>query len=321
MAGKKKVQWVILPVLLIGLYGGLMLTTNPVNAIAASQGEKQDNSWTSYGLDLVTVEPFEEAGISSDDLSGRTFTRTNAECALDPTGIISHWPLNEADGATKFVDKVGGHHGHCEGSACPSKTKGVISGAFAFTASEDDSIFVPASTDFDWLRGDSFSIGVWVKTTQDCSGNKVFLGRYRWTEGVWWVGCVPSLDDPAIGLAGFRLRDDTEEGNVPRQVTGTTWINDGRWHYVVGVRDGNKDENHIYVDGKLEKTATGPEYFGDFENTQRLTIGSYDDPMDYYLDGSLDEIVIYDRALSANEIATYYLACDPPEIYLPMILN
>lgn len=321
MTGKKLIRWITLPILLIGLFSGLGYDSNQVAASDVNPVERINDAWTSNGYNLVTVRSSTRDDNAYYDSSEMKLARSNAECVLNPTGIISHWPLNEKDGATKFADTVGGHPGHCEGSACPSKTKGVISGAFNFTAAEEDSIFVAASTDFDWLLEDSFSIGAWVKTTQDCSGNKVFLGRYRWTEGVWWIGCTPSQTDPAIGLAAFRLRDDNEEGNIARYVIGTSRINDGRWHFVVGVRDGSQDENHIYVDGKLERTATGPQYFGDFINSQRLTIGSYDDPKDYYLDGTLDEIVIYDRVLSAEEIASYYLACDPPEIYLPMIIR
>jgi hypothetical protein len=309
-----RAQWVVLPILLIGLLG----VSSSTAATAADRAEKVDNIWTSHGLELVTVEPFELERSMNGDSSGRTLPRTYAECALDPTGIISRWPLNEADGATKFVDKISGHHGLCEGDTCPSAADGILQGAFQFTAREEDEIRVPATTDFDWLQEDDFSIGVWVKTNQDCEGNKVFVGRYRFGEGTWWVGCTPNENNPAAGLAVFRMRDNT---SVPRQVNGTSAINDGRWHYIVGVRDGKNDNNLLYVDGRLENSSNLRTYAGNFINSQDVTFGGYDEPRDYYLEGSLDEIVIYGRAFTAKEIQKYYYACDPPEIYLPVIVR
>ena len=104
----------------------------------------------------------------------------------------------------------------------------------------------------------------------------------------------------------------------------TTRINDGQWHYIVGVRDGGSDKNYLYVDGVLENTLTTPDYLGgDFVSNFRLTMGSYDDPRDYYYEGVLDEVVIYDRALPKSEIESYFNACIvlTPDIYLPLILR
>jgi hypothetical protein len=73
----------------------------------------------------------------------------------------------------------------------------------------------------------------------------------------------------------------------------------------------------------MEKMMDAPVYTGHFASDLRLTMGSYDDPQDYYYEGVMDEIVIYDRALPANEIESYFNACIvlSPNIYLPVILR
>jgi hypothetical protein len=57
------------------------------------------------------------------------------------------------------------------------------------------------------------------------------------------------------------LRDSDR---IVGQVTGSTVINDGKWHFITGVRVGvdpditvtDDDKNLIYVDGVLEGTVT-----------------------------------------------------------------
>ena len=74
------------------------------------------------------------------------------------------------------------------------------------------------------------------------------------------------------------------------------------WHFICGVRDNNSYK--VYVDGALEKTATNNRtMIGDSSN---MWIG-YHDEWDMGFKGSIDEVRIYKRALSDNEINTIYL--------------
>ncbi|MFC1923239.1 LamG domain-containing protein [Chloroflexota bacterium] len=304
----------------IVLLSGLALTFNSVRAQDNGKGERIVHNWTANGYKEVTVKLSDLTLGTSSLGSDQSLDASSAGCVLSPTGMISHWPL---DGT--FEDVSGGHDGTCDDTSCPLATTGKVGGAFGFNSSDGDSINVPSSTDFDWLNTDNFSVGVWVKTTQNCTGNKVFIGRYRETvpNGTWWVGCAPvDSEDPENedGVAVFRLRDSNLN---PRQANGTTKINDGQWHYIVGVRDGVNDKNYLYVDGVMEKMLDIPVYTGQFASDLRLTMGSYDDPQDYYYEGVMDEVVIYDRALPANEIESYFNACIvlSPDIYLPLVLR
>jgi hypothetical protein len=80
----------------------------------------------------------------------------------------------------------------------------------------------------------------------------------------------------------------------------------GRWYHLVGVRDTVKGELRLYVDGELAGTASaclpqsGP--------TGHTVIGRGrfgGGPVDY-LDGTADQVHLYDRALSADEIRRLY---------------
>ena len=72
----------------------------------------------------------------------------------------------------------------------------------------------------------------------------------------------------------------------------------GEWHHVLGTYDGN--ELKTYVDGVLGATVV---HQGSIEiQTHNLTIAMNSQQTDRYYDGAIDEVKIYNRALSAAEI-------------------
>ncbi len=306
--------------LALGILAGMLLAFSPV--AAASAGETGAGGaftgWTPTGYRLVTVPASEEAM----DTVGAAPPETLADCTPDITEAIAYWPLDEASGATTFEDVVGTNDGTCSGDACPAADAGKVNGAFTFNAAQNDGITVAAPDPdvFDWLGTESFSIEVWVKTTQSCeTANRVFIGRYPLApilgKASWWVGCTYDAVN-LISVANFNLRDTN--GNT-RTTTGTSVINDGTWHHIVAVRDNAADENRLYVDGNLEATTTSPEYIGTFESDGAVTMGYYQAVGSYQLSGTLDNIAIFDRVLTAEEIANHYnggagqsLCNDPP---------
>jgi hypothetical protein len=227
--------------------------------------------------------------------------------------ILSYWPLNDGPGATNFLDVVGENHGECQAGTCPDAiVDGKVNGAFRFK--EGDRIDVPHDSRLDWTNTSSFSIELWVKTTQICGTNEartVFIGKYS-LPGSWWVGCDTSR-------ATFHMRDSLTETFT---VYSNTLISDGDWHHIVAVRDGDQNTNLLYVDGVLEKSHQT--YFtGDFTNPNKINIGYYNAHPDfYYFEGSLDEITIYNRILSAEEVRDHFEGNGPSKInYPPIVTN
>jgi len=306
-------------VILFLVLAGVVLTVSSVRAANPTLDSDALDSWSSNGYELVTVKAPEEIETR--------IAEPGADCVLDTNGMVSHWPLDDPLGATTFLDVAGSINGTCDKNAdkCPTRTSGKVGGAFTFNASEKDVISVPAAIGdpgkvvYDNMANGNFSAGVWVKTTQTCItgeiNNKVFFGRYRDVNanGTWWLGC----SEPG-GLAVFRLRDSTD---TVRQIDGTSNITDGQWHYVVGVRDAGADKNYLYVDGVLEGMLDAPLYAGNFSSDMPITMGAYDEPTPYYLDGTLDEVVLYNRVLSGSAINSYYDACRGGDIYIPLVMR
>jgi hypothetical protein len=115
-------------------------------------------------------------------------------------------------------------------------------------------------------------------------------------------------------------------GTINIRNQGPVW-NDGRWHHVVGTYDGNGGAT-LYVDGWLQGTALGTPFdpaakaagmpssyvragYADVSRIQiRFGRNFYNNiwPLSEHLAGSVDEVSVFDRALTAGEIASLYAA-------------
>lgn len=82
----------------------------------------------------------------------------------------------------------------------------------------------------------------------------------------------------------------------------TTSVNDNSWHFACSTYDGNNII--LYLDGINEAQTTDSSVSSNNEN---LVIGQYYGSTDYTFNGIIDEVRIYNRALSADEIRTEYL--------------
>lgn len=101
----------------------------------------------------------------------------------------------------------------------------------------------------------------------------------------------------------FTHRDDA---STLDQITNTTGINvvDNRWHQVVLTKSGTAIT--IYVDTQVDKagTLTGTDTLTDA--SQQVQLGEDVRDANSYYNGLMDEVMIFTRALSAQEIADLY---------------
>jgi Concanavalin A-like lectin/glucanases superfamily len=80
-----------------------------------------------------------------------------------------------------------------------------------------------------------------------------------------------------------------------------TWVTDGRWHHLVYTYDGAV--GRLYVDGRQDAAAA----FRRAQGGDDALLG-YDRTLRRYLKGSIDEVAVYDYALSAAQVRAHFLA-------------
>ena len=235
-----------------------------------------------------------------------------AQC---PTDVVSLWTLDDTVAGT-YLDAIGGNNGTSAsgaGMADPvPTTSGKIGGAQVFTAADKDGIDIPDNGTFDWGVGDSFSIEFWMKGvpgTTGASANEVMIGRSDMTDPSlhWWIGVLGADQNIAV-----RLIDDNGSsgagGDDSIYIVASPAVNaaDGQWHHIVCVRDAVSHKIHLYVDD-VATPEVDEAFDSGFAYTNPMNIGWYDQDPFYYFNGTIDEVAIYNDALTATEVQQDYL--------------
>jgi hypothetical protein len=141
------------------------------------------------------------------------------------------------------------------------------------------------------------SLSCWVKTTQVPSGINPMLFGYRKTGGGYPMFSL-NLDQTTGSVSFYSV----DSSGVSSQITSSA-INNGSFHHLVAVRDGNSLS--LYVDGALVGTNTAM-YSGNFNNMV-MNIGHDQSNTEYY-DGSVDECGLFSVALTTAQVTLLYAA-------------
>jgi len=138
------------------------------------------------------------------------------------------------------------------------------------------------------------------------------------------------------GAIGFSTNHGGAAANVHDMVGNTTGLNDGDWHHVLAVYDGT--DKRLYVDGLPDGTASNPHggnplgstlprfgYVGDGSEATQFNdgiegsgAGADNGRNDFYYDGRIDDVAVWDVALSAGDIAALYAGTSPAEGLAPL---
>ncbi len=228
------------------------------------------------------------------------------------TVIPTHvWTLDEA--SSPYADVYRDANGTCAAVGCPTQTTGQIDNAKDFSGTQG--IDVTDTTTFNRAADASFTISFWMKTnvrSTDASHNNVMMGQKSTANGTglgWFIG-VNGVNNNDNGTIIFGLNDSNDTGYTT--ATSTTVVDNNAWHHVVCVRDAAANENRIYVDGNLSGTLAHT-YDANFNHNAPVTFG-YLDWNNYIYQGSLDEVSVFDGALSEAQIKKYYQDSQTPSL-------
>lgn len=169
--------------------------------------------------------------------------------------------------------------------------------------STNDYINIPNNSAINFGANADFTVAIWVKTTQNGLGT-----------GYTVVPVILGKDDSAATRSGYNimLRNDyvTTYGWYFEilNTSGTTFragntasISDGKWHLLVGMRSGSSIA--VYQDGQFIQSQSGTT--ASLQKNIPLRIGYYNNAVHNY-NGYVDDLRIYDRALSADEVLQLY---------------
>ena len=214
---------------------------------------------------------------------------TNAQLVQD--GLVSYWSFNEATIKADTVNDLWGEN-HGTLINAPEVVEGIYGQALEFTG--ENHVDVPDSESLDIVTGE-VSITAWVLRTgpgQTERGGIVEKGNGGITNTPLllreWTG----------GTVDFEVRNEITEPKWPKLQSDSVALVDGEWVFLAGTYDGEVEK--IYINSELDATMDYAEGFG--TNDEMLRIGWDPFSPDRHFVGVIDEIAIYDRALTADEI-------------------
>jgi hypothetical protein len=239
-------------------------------------------------LTLSEIEQLYKAGLSQHANTNITLqTRTADSYNVSDAGLVSHWSMQDRSG-TKVIDLTGRNNGTAVGGVSFGEDYGVVGEGGNFNG---DYIEMENQDNFNFGT-DNFAVSFWYKTSDD-RNFPLGKGAYH-LDGAGWSTYISSS-----GYLGIVFDDGTGNRiNTNTQIDTT----DGQWHHFVGVR--NSGTGEVYHDGNLAFNQSDPT--GNIDNTNPFVIGNYEVKTISGFVGSIDEVRIYNRSLSADEIQDLY---------------
>lgn len=172
------------------------------------------------------------------------------------------------------------------------------SGAALSLDGYNDAVRLDPSSDLDALG--SYSISMWFLL--ETSNDRSYLLDTRAPSSSNSDGALIFMD-PAGG-ASTHLNGYSVPGVA---VNTTANLFDTNWHHVSLVRDIATSQLHLYLDGLAVDSRFTSSALVDMSDG--MVIGSYGQALPgslYWLDGNIDDVAIWDRALSAAEVTSLY---------------
>ena len=147
-------------------------------------------------------------------------------------------------------------------------------------------------TNIDSSIGNSYSISLWFNSNSNASTWKQLTGLDNDT-----YNYTAYISRQANGTLNFIGSDDGS--NVT--ATGTTVTSINQWYHVVAVKDGTTTK--LYLDGQEEATGSAnatTSWLGS------LILGKYFGTTNQSFDGTIDQMRIYDAALTSSQVTELY---------------
>lgn len=200
--------------------------------------------------------------------------------------LIAWWKLDDGSGNTAADSSGNNRNGTLAGDV--SWVDGITGGALAFDG-DGDCVDMGKDPSFDITN--QITVSAWIKVsafdkdwqTIIAKGDRAWRLQRNWGESTLEFACS--------GL----VVPGTDWGKI----FGKTNVNDGHWHHVAGVYD--QEKIYLYIDGSLDASAAAP---GTIRvNDEPVFIGENSQMTDRFWNGMIDDVRIYNYALSAEEIS------------------
>lgn len=270
--------------------------------MGANNNSNTPNSYWSGSLDDIRL--YNKALTASDVAAlyktGSMVANVNTATGALGSGLVGYWSFNGADITDQIYERVGGYNGYLVGTnnaTSSRKTQGKVGQGFTFAGQNTGGVNLGNSTS---LNPNRFTIAAWINTATSTyaynyiySNDRDCCGTYNGISlGVGIVGNAGKL----VGMIW---------NSSQYSITSNATVATSTWVHVAYSYDGSN--MRLYINGVLDKQqaqTTDPGTPASF-NTYLGSMGNAAG-VSYTFNGKLDEIRLYNRALSLNEVKQLY---------------
>ena len=227
------------------------------------------------------------------------FKNASAQSFLT-NGLVAYYPFNG-----NANDMAGTNNGVVYGAALTANRFGLANSCYAFNG--NNAFIIVSNNSAISSFGNQMSVSCWFTMSNNIANNQ-------------WPGIVSkfaaSYSSPNNGFmvrflwqtaSASQLFADMG-GDANANMTNLAWFsqswvtNGTAWYHCVAVAASNI--TWLYLNGQLVKQGTN---YGNFNTTDALTIGGQNGAFNgRVFSGKIDDVRIYNRALSSNEVASLY---------------
>jgi prepilin-type N-terminal cleavage/methylation domain-containing protein len=210
---------------------------------------------------------------------------------FNPVGIVGWWKFNEGSGTIAYDASGNGNTGNLTLVNTPTWISGKLGGGLSFNGSANEYVDVPATTSL--ATYSSYTVMLWANIQTNSQVG--LMQRLGWMDSL----CINSSG----GHSKAHFYVWNPGGGEIGSVLGTLNISNGTWHLIAGTFQASKSQ--LFLDGMLDNSSTpsaSPSAFSD------LHIGQGCGGSGTEMNGSIADVRIYNRALSAGEIQALYNA-------------
>ncbi|MBN2136776.1 MAG: C10 family peptidase [Sedimentisphaerales bacterium] len=205
--------------------------------------------------------------------------------------LVGHWKLDEASGE-RAADSAGINDGTVYGGASWAASGGAFDGALSFDG--NDYVEIPDEGNFD--LEDEITVAAWVNISVV---DKDWQSVITKGDSAWRLSTLRSESKFHFAVTG-----------PPNHVAvdGSVSIGPNEWHHVCGIYDGSNVR--LYIDGMQDPSSPVAYSGGITTNDYPVYIGENAENTGRRWKGLIDDVRIYNYALSAGEAAK--LMCRAP---------
>ena len=211
--------------------------------------------------------------------------------------LVAYWKL---DG--NAVDFAGGYNGTIYGA---TTTAGQVGDALNFDG-QDDYVALPDNEPV-WLPQNNFTLSVWVYFAGDFTSPEKILDLNHDDSSISSneLGCFIGREGSKFNFWMTTATNPDEDLNSNQELVGN------KWYHLVAIRNGTTQS--MYIDGEFEKSRTCSadpiDFVGGYDDDKvNIGMSTHNNVGIQYFDGLIDEVAIYDRAVSDLEIEGMYQA-------------